>query len=394
MVISKLGEFGMKNLWVQVIYCRSLGIPQANCRWTYYCHCGNRWYDITSKQLADVKRFKAELCCYWGISDKGELSCFLGFQVKCDQTACTISINQQAYWGDAKSIQAYQHKTGLNTNWSWCTVYKRTGTIDTDPGELNVRSALLWSNWLHSVTSYNIMSRCCVCNWNPLTIYSKPGIGPLGSTKTSHCLSWFHRVFMAYLWQKMRKFSERVLWCILGNPGTSALNLRYSYHLGQGEVSWSSKKQWIIALSTVEAEYMAQVHARKEALWLCTFVSKIQGEPEPQITIYSDNQGAIALLKDNKFNARTKHRYSSSLYLWGDWRPKGFYCICPNRQESGRYFHEAIGEGQVSSIHWDVGLWWDEVKDRGRPGWNDNWYISCDTWCSMNKFWLLVSLVV
>ena len=57
------------------------------------------------------------------------------------------------------------------------------------------------------------------------------------------------------------------------------LILGYSYHLGQGEVSWSSKKQQIIALSTVEAEYIAQVHTIKEALWLYTFVSKIQGEP-------------------------------------------------------------------------------------------------------------------
>jgi hypothetical protein len=37
---------------------------------------------ITSKQTADVKRFKSELWQYWEISDKGELSWFLGFEVK------------------------------------------------------------------------------------------------------------------------------------------------------------------------------------------------------------------------------------------------------------------------------------------------------------------------
>ena len=81
----------------------------------------------------------------------------------------------------------------------------------------------------------------------------------------------------------------------------------FTYHFGQGAISWSSKKQQIIALSTVEAEYIAQAHAAKEALWLRTFVSEIRNEPTRAITINSDNQGAIALSKDNKFHSRTKH---------------------------------------------------------------------------------------
>ena len=52
---------------------------------------------ITSKQLADVERFKTELCHYWGISNKGESSWFLSFEGKHDRQAHTISINQWAY---------------------------------------------------------------------------------------------------------------------------------------------------------------------------------------------------------------------------------------------------------------------------------------------------------
>lgn len=85
------------------------------------------------------------------------------------------------------------------------------------------------------------------------------------------------------------------------------LILGYSYHFGQGAVSWSSKKQQIIALSTVEAEYIAQSHAAKEALWLHTFIGELRGKQAPPLTIHCDNQGAIALSKDNKFHARTKH---------------------------------------------------------------------------------------
>jgi hypothetical protein len=81
----------------------------------------------------------------------------------------------------------------------------------------------------------------------------------------------------------------------------------FSFHLGVGAVSWSSKKQNIVSLSSTEAEYVAQTHAAKEAIWLRSFVSEIAGENPRLLTIHCDNQGAIALAKDNKFHSRTKH---------------------------------------------------------------------------------------
>jgi hypothetical protein len=77
----------------------------------------------------------------------------------------------------------------------------------------------------------------------------------------------------------------------------------FAYHFGQGAITWSSKKQQIVAMSTVEAEYVAQAHAAKEVLWLRMFISEIRNEPAQAITISSDNQGAITLSKDNKFHA-------------------------------------------------------------------------------------------
>ena len=81
----------------------------------------------------------------------------------------------------------------------------------------------------------------------------------------------------------------------------------YSFHLGNGAMSWSSKKQYIIVLSSTEAEYITQTHAAKEALWLQAFLWEIQGLCTGPLNINCDNQGAIALAKDNKFHARTKH---------------------------------------------------------------------------------------
>src|SRR5258707_5349346 len=42
----------------------------------------------------------------------------------------------------------------------------------------------------------------------------------------------------------------------------------YIFMVDGGAVSWSSKKQELVTLSTTEAEYVAMTHAAKEALWL------------------------------------------------------------------------------------------------------------------------------
>jgi hypothetical protein len=49
------------------------------------------------------------------------------------------------------------------------------------------------------------------------------------------------------------------------------------------------------------------MHAAKEVIWLQGFISKIQGTEKGRLTISCDNQGAIALSKDNKFHSCTKH---------------------------------------------------------------------------------------
>jgi hypothetical protein len=130
----------------------------------------------------------------------------------------------------------------------------------------------------------------------------------------------------------------------------------FAYHFGQGAISWSSKKQQIIALSTVEAEYIAQAHTVKEALWLRTFVSEIREEPARAITIHSDNQGAIALAKDNKFHSRTKHidvRYHfireavedgkvSMVYIPTDENPADIFTK-PLAKAKFRHFVELLG---------------------------------------------------
>jgi hypothetical protein len=81
----------------------------------------------------------------------------------------------------------------------------------------------------------------------------------------------------------------------------------YALIINGGAVSWSSKRQEIVVLSTTEAEYVAATHAAKEIKWIRTFIGEIFTTLIHPTTLYSDNQSAIALSKDHQYHARTKH---------------------------------------------------------------------------------------
>ena len=49
---------------------------------------------VTLKWAEDIIRFKAEIQHYWEITDNGPIQWFLGFQILCNCTMWTISINQ------------------------------------------------------------------------------------------------------------------------------------------------------------------------------------------------------------------------------------------------------------------------------------------------------------
>lgn len=79
------------------------------------------------------------------------------------------------------------------------------------------------------------------------------------------------------------------------------------FFMAGGPVSWMSKCQETVALSTVEAEYMAFTRATQQAVWIGKFMDEVALPQERPLNIYGDNNGAIANTQNNKNHRRTKH---------------------------------------------------------------------------------------
>lgn len=81
----------------------------------------------------------------------------------------------------------------------------------------------------------------------------------------------------------------------------------YVFQLQGGAVSWATRKQPTIALSSTEAELMSMVAAIQEAIWLKRFECEIFLNAPKTIQLFCDNQGAIQVATNNNYSARTKH---------------------------------------------------------------------------------------
>ncbi|XP_055916453.1 uncharacterized protein LOC129949190 [Eupeodes corollae] len=73
-----------------------------------------------------------------------------------------------------------------------------------------------------------------------------------------------------------------------------------------GAISWGSRKQATVALSTAEAEYISMGVAVQEAMWLKGIQKELTGV-ESSMKIFCDSQCAIHLASNECYRPRTKH---------------------------------------------------------------------------------------
>lgn len=111
------------------------------------------------------------------------------------------------------------------------------------------------------------------------------------------------------------KFTKLPLFVLLGFSNSNygddiddrKSTFAYVFNIGFGVISWYSKKQPTITLSTIKIEYRAMIVVAQEAIWLRHILNKIKfGQVGPS-HISSDNKSTITLAKNPMFHKRIKH---------------------------------------------------------------------------------------
>jgi hypothetical protein len=214
--------------------------------------------------------FKEEFGRHFKITDEGELRWLLGFEVVRNRKERTIAINQKAYievmakkFGQEFARPTYTPlETGIELSKEQCP---------SEPINVPYQEACGHILWPAIVSRPDVQ-----CSSGLLAQFIKnPGYEHWNAIK--HVIRYLN--------------TTKDYWLVLGGSGEVGIGYAdadwasqpdrhsisgYSFHIGQGAVSWSSKRQSIIALSSTESEYIAGVHAAKEAEWIRQLFEEIR----------------------------------------------------------------------------------------------------------------------
>ena len=89
----------------------------------------------------------------------------------------------------------------------------------------------------------------------------------------------------------------------------------YMIKFAEGDVTWQFKLQRCVALSTIEAEFIAITEACKELLWVKKFLQEL-GVVQDKYLLFMDSQSSIYLGKNSTFHSRSKHIDMRYHWIW------------------------------------------------------------------------------
>ena len=105
----------------------------------------------------------------------------------------------------------------------------------------------------------------------------------------------------------------------------------YVILLGGNIIAWRSKKQGLVALSTLKSEYYALLEVVKELKWLRGLLGELGYHQLDPTIVHEDNNGCIATAHNPKHHNRTKH-INIKYHFVRDEIQKGTFCLehCPS----------------------------------------------------------------
>jgi hypothetical protein len=320
----KRGLYGLRqsgNLWHKTLSSSfdDLGLTRSAVdHGVFYSHDDNGTtivctstddFAITGTPTTRILQFKADLGNHFEMSDLGELAWILGIKVERDRDKRTISLSQTAYID---------------------SLVKRFNLVDAPPLSIPIDpNAYLSKDQCPSTPQQiddmkNVPYREAIGSLMYAAIGTRPDI-TFAVTALSQYLQNPGRPHWEQAKRAIRYLKGSRDWKLVygstgGVEGFSDANwgndvddrhsiCGYVYTLNGGAITWSSKKQSVVALSSTEAEYIGITHAAKEAVWVCHLLSELYSPAilEHPIIVHCDNRSAIELVKNATFHSRTKH---------------------------------------------------------------------------------------
>ena len=264
------------------------------------------WVDdliIGAKNDELKDEIKALLKSRFRMKDLGELTYFLGIEFSRAQDGMAIKLTQAHY---TKKILTKYGMIDSRSRATPCEAKPEIFNGDPQPLDVKYREVVGSLIYLMTCTRPDI-------SWTVTRLSQKlENPGPVEWVMLKHVLRYLKGSMNNGLLYVKTDHGLSLIgysdsdWASCSEDRRSTTGYYFSLNPAGPPVSWKSRKQPTVALSSCEAEYMAFTECVQEATFLQMLLSEIIPVPIP-VPIHGDNQGAIALVKNPIISNRSKH---------------------------------------------------------------------------------------
>ncbi|GJR04489.1 retrovirus-related pol polyprotein from transposon TNT 1-94 [Tanacetum coccineum] len=254
---------------------------------------------FASTDPKDCDRFSNEMSSKFQMSMMGQISFFLGLQIS--QNPRGIFINQSKYANEILKKFDLHKSDPVDT-----PMVERT-KLDEDlsgiPVDQTQYRSMIGSLMYLTASRPDLVFAVCMC----ARYQSKPTKKHLEAVK--RVFRYLQGSINMGLWYPKDTAMALTAYADADHAGcqdTRRSTSGSAQFLGDKLVSWSSKKQTSMSISSTEAEYIAMSGCCAQILWMRSQLSDY-GFAYNHIPLYCDNKSAIALCCNNVQHSRSKH---------------------------------------------------------------------------------------
>ncbi|KAI3056906.1 hypothetical protein CBS147353_11111 [Aspergillus niger] len=260
---------------------------------------------IVGPSSAEIKKIQRSLRNRFQMTDLGPCSYYLGMSVQRDRQNRMLYLSQEAY------IDKVAHQFGISSGAPVSTPIETSPLLENSPGYgCSPDQSVTYQRIVGSLMYIMLGTRGDVAYAVSMASRYLANPGPQHMNLARRILRYLNGtkgLRLTYKGQpQMLKGFTDADWG--GCRNTRRSTAGYLFNIGSGAISWQSKRQSVVALSTCEAEFLGQTQATKEAIWLRRLLNELNMSQGKAATIIcGDNQGAIALSSNPQYHSRTKH---------------------------------------------------------------------------------------
>ncbi|GJY40070.1 retrovirus-related pol polyprotein from transposon TNT 1-94 [Tanacetum coccineum] len=216
-----------------------------------------------------INKLKAQLARELEMKDLGPANKILGMQIHRDRVSRKIWLSQKSYV--KKILQRFNMQDCKPISTPFPTDIKLSSKMS--PSSENERMEISRVTYASAVGSLMFAMIC-----------TRPDI--------AHAVGVVSRYMVEpgrQHWEAVKRIFRYIKGTSdVGDLDGSKLTIGYVFTLSVGTVSWVSKLQSVVAMSTTKAEYVAAAQASKEAVWLKMLLEEL-GYKQEKITLFCDN---------------------------------------------------------------------------------------------------------